>query len=95
MHLIFLSVVCFQLGICSSLSREVGAWTWREELIQRAWRRDAHWLVLYGLLSLLFYTTQNHQHRDGITHNKLDPFPSITSLKMVLHPDLTEAFFLS
>ena len=29
------------------------AGTWRQELMQRPWRRAAYWLVLHGLLSLL------------------------------------------
>ena len=28
-----------------------------------------YWLFPHGLLSLLFYPTQDHQPRDGTTHN--------------------------
>ena len=31
----------------------------------------AYWLVPHGLLSLLSYRTQDHQLRDGTTHNGL------------------------
>lgn len=37
------------------------AGTWRQELVQRPWRRVASWLAPHGLLSLLFYRTQDHQ----------------------------------
>ena len=37
------------------------------------------WLVSPGLLSLPSYRTQDHQPRGGLTHNVLDPFPSIAN----------------
>jgi hypothetical protein len=43
--------------------------TWRQELMQRPWRSAALWLALYGLLSLLYYSSQNNHPRSGLTHN--------------------------
>ena len=51
------------------------AGTWRQELIQRLWMGDAFWLAPKGLLSLLSYRSQDHQPRDGTTHNGLGPPP--------------------
>jgi hypothetical protein len=48
-------------------SHRVG--TWRQELIQRPWRDVAYWLASPGLLSLLYYRTENQQPRDGNTYN--------------------------
>jgi hypothetical protein len=45
--------------------------TWRQELMQRPWRDAAYWLASPGLLSLLSYTTQNYQPRDGTAHSGL------------------------
>ena len=39
----------------------------------------AYWLAPPGLLSLLFYRTQDHQLRSGTMHNGLGPPTSITS----------------
>jgi hypothetical protein len=39
----------------------------------------AYWLAPPGLLSLLFYRTQDHQLRSGTIHNGLSPPTSITS----------------
>ena len=47
--------------------------TWRQELMQTLWTGTAHWLAPHGLLSLLSYRTQDHQARDGTTHNGLGP----------------------
>jgi hypothetical protein len=33
---------------------------WRQELMQRPWRRATYWLVLLELLSLLSYRAQDH-----------------------------------
>ena len=41
--------------------------------MQRPWRDAAYWLAPYGFLSLLSYRTQDHQPRDGTTHNGLSP----------------------
>jgi len=38
--------------------------TWKQELMQRAWRDVAYWLVPHGLHSLISYRTQEHQCRD-------------------------------
>jgi len=65
--------------------------TWGHELMQRPWRRDAFWLASPGLLSLFSYKTQDHQPRDGTTHNGLGPLSLITE-KNALQLDLMEAF---
>ena len=52
----------------------------------------AYWLVLHGLLNLLSYRTQDHQPRDGTTHNGLDPPPLITHRANALQLELMEAF---
>jgi hypothetical protein len=57
--------------------RAVG--TWRQELIHRTWRGAIYWLASPGLLSLLFYRTQDHPPRDGTIHNGLGPPPLITN----------------
>jgi hypothetical protein len=38
--------------------------------MQRPWRDVTYWLASPGLLSLLFYRTQDYQLRDGTTHNR-------------------------
>jgi hypothetical protein len=48
-------------------SRKAG--TWRQELMQRPWRVATYRLAQHGLLSLLFYRTQDYQLRDDTTHN--------------------------
>jgi hypothetical protein len=55
------------------------AGTWRQEMMQRPWKGAAYWLAPHGLLGLLSYRTQDHQPRDGTTHNGLGPPPSITN----------------
>ena len=45
----------------------------KQGMMQRPWRDVTYWLASPGLLSLLFYTTQVYQPRDGTTHNGLDP----------------------
>jgi hypothetical protein len=39
----------------------------------------AYWLVPHGSLTLPFHKTQDHQPRDGTTHNGLGSPPSITN----------------
>jgi hypothetical protein len=41
--------------------------------VQRPWRTADFWLAPHGLLNLLSYRTQDHQPRDGATHNGLGP----------------------
>jgi hypothetical protein len=45
----------------------------KQELMQRPWRDISYWFASLGLLSLLFYRTQDYQPRDGTTHK--GPFP--------------------
>jgi hypothetical protein len=40
----------------------------KQELMQRPWRDVTYWLAPPGLFSLLSYSTQDYQSRDGITH---------------------------
>jgi hypothetical protein len=49
--------------------------TWTQEPMQRPWRSAVYWLTYNDLLSLHSYRTQNHQSRDGPTHNGLGPPP--------------------
>jgi hypothetical protein len=44
-----------------------------QELMQRPWRDVPYWLAFPGLLSLLSYTTQDYQPRDGPTHKGAFP----------------------
>jgi hypothetical protein len=60
--------------------------------MQRPWRGAAYRLVSPGLLSLLSYRTQDHQPRDGTTHNGLGPPPSIINSGNSSQPDLMKAF---
>jgi hypothetical protein len=56
------------------------AGTWRQELMQRAWRGAAFWLAPHGLFSLLSYRTQDQlPTQGGITHNGQGPLPSIAN----------------
>lgn len=66
-------------GKCVS-RREVRAGIWRQELMQRREKTAFYGLAPRGLLSLLSYKTQNHQPRDDISHNRLDPLPSTNLL---------------
>ena len=52
---------------------------WRQELMQRPWRVLLTGLLHMACFSLLSYRAQNHQPRDGPTHNGLAPLPSITN----------------
>jgi hypothetical protein len=45
----------------------------KQELMKRPWRDVSYWLASPGLLSLLYYRTQDNQPRDGTTHK--GPFP--------------------
>jgi len=60
--------------------------------MQRPWRDVTHWLASPGLLSLLSYRIQDHQPRDGPTHNGLAPPTLITNWENALQLDLVEAF---
>jgi hypothetical protein len=46
---------------------------------------SASWFAPHGLLSLLPYRTQDHQPRDGPTHNGLAPPPIQSLIKEMLH----------
>jgi hypothetical protein len=56
------------------------AGTRTQKLWRGPWRGAAYWLASHVLLSLLSYKTQNHQPRDDISHNRLDPLPSTNLL---------------
>jgi hypothetical protein len=45
------------------------AGTRRQGLMQKPCRGTAYWIASLGLLSLLYYRVQDHQSRDGTTHN--------------------------
>lgn len=45
--------------------QELKTGTRRQELEQRAWRKNVYWLAPYGLLSLLSYTTLDHLSKIG------------------------------
>ena len=55
---------------CSQDRNSHRAGTWSQELMQRPWRDVLYWLASIGLFSLLSYRTQDHQPRDGTTHNE-------------------------
>ena len=50
---------------------------WRQELMQKAWRGAAYWLILHDLLSVLSYRTQDHQPKDSTPHHELGPLTSV------------------
>lgn len=52
----------------SKLSEEIMAGTWSLEPKQRPSRSTVYWLVVYGLLSLLTYTSQDCLPRDRNTY---------------------------
>jgi hypothetical protein len=60
--------------------------------MQRPWRDAAYWPAPLGLLSLLFYRTQNHQPWDDTTHHGQGPPLWISNWENALQLDLTEAF---
>ena len=45
----------------------------KQELMQRPWRGVLYWLASPGLLSLLYYRTEDYQSKDVPTHK--GPFP--------------------
>jgi hypothetical protein len=81
----------FVLLFCSSLKEvrtetqtghELGNRSW----LQRPQRCDIYWLAPHGLLSWLSYRTQDHQPRDGTTHNGLGPLiPRQSLIKKMLY----------
>ena len=60
--------------------------------MQRLWRQAVYWIPSGDLLSLLSYSTQDLQSRDGVTHQGLGPLPLITNRENALQLDLMEAF---
>jgi len=50
----------------------------KQKQMQRPWRGAADRLDPHGLLSLLSYSTQDPQPRDGPTHSGLCPPPSVS-----------------
>ena len=62
------------------------------------WRGAAYWLASHGLLSLFSYTTQDHQPRDGPTHNGLGPLTSVIFKKIpsrLVHSPILWRHFLN
>jgi hypothetical protein len=78
-YLAYISILLFIIEV-SQDGNSNRAGTWRQELMQKPWRGAAYWLAPHGLFSLLSYRTQDHQSRDGPTHNGLGPPTSITNL---------------
>jgi len=67
---------------CCSSPKEVGTGTHTDQEARadaEAMEGDAYWLAAPALLGLLSYRTQNHQPRDGTTHNGLGPPTLITN----------------
>lgn len=60
--------------------------------MQRPRRGAAFWLGPHSLLSLLSYRTQDHQLRNGTSHNGLGPPPSMINQENFLEPDFISAF---
>lgn len=58
--------------------QEPKAGAWWQRLQQRLWRNTTYWLVPQGLLSLLFYTAQDHLPRGGPVQSRLgSPYQSL------------------
>lgn len=53
--------------------------------MQKPWKVAVYWLILHGFLSLLSFSTQNHQPRGSTGHSFLSPPASIVSLENVPH----------
>ena len=53
--------------------------TWKQELKQEPCRTVSYWLAHQDLLSVLSHVPQDHQPRDGTTHNGLGPSPWTTN----------------
>ena len=70
--------IWFTFPYCCSSSREIWTGTWRQDWMQRPWKGAAYWLIPHGLFSLLSYRTQDHQPRNGPSHNGLGPLLSVT-----------------
>ena len=77
----------------SSSSKAVKAGTWRQELMQRPWRCAAYWLAPHGLLSLLSFRCQDHQPRNGTTHN--GPVPPTSITKKIPYSQILRRHFLN
>jgi len=90
----FLSNLLLGHGVCARIETltKTEHFQGMQELMQRPWRDVTYWLASPGLLSLLSYRTQDHQPRDGTTHNGLGPPTLITSWENALQLDLKETF---
>lgn len=55
-----------------------------QELMQRPWKNNAHWLAPCGLFCLPSYSTLDLQSRGDTTHNWLGPSTSIINQENVL-----------
>jgi hypothetical protein len=61
--------------------------------MQRPSRGAVYWLAPRGLLNLLSHRAQDHQPRDGTTHNGLGSPPSITNYKKKILPGMVAHAF--
>lgn len=66
-------MVCF-LTAYNSLSKEVEAETFRQDVMQRLLRSNDYWLALHHFLSLLSYASQDHLPRVGPTLSEDNTF---------------------
>ena len=78
----FLDYACKDLRI--GIQNRTGSQ--RQKLIQMPQRSVAYLLAPHGLFGLLSYRPQDHQPRDGSTHNGLYPPLPITNLKKKCPP---------
>lgn len=56
--------------------QELKAGIWRLKLKLKSWKNIGYWLIVYGLLSLLFATAQDHLPRGSTAHSGLGPATS-------------------
>ena len=60
--------------------------------MQESLKEVPYWLASPGLLSLLSYRTKDHEPKDSVIHNGLDPPQLITNGENTLQLDLMEVF---
>jgi hypothetical protein len=77
----------------SQVRNSIRPGTWRQELMRRPWRCAAYWLAPHGLLSLLSFRCQDHQPRNGTTHN--GPVPPTSITKKIPYSQILRRHFLN